>query len=96
MTSVAEVSLVLGIGVTRDREKGTVTIALDNDAKCLLERYDIRNCNPTCGKRSFPGQVRVEPSEHEEQAITGSVIYLEQVIRYDILYSVNHRCDLSS
>ena len=45
--NMGEVSLVLGMDVTRDREKGTVTITQDNCAKCLLERYGMGNCNST-------------------------------------------------
>ena len=39
MTDLGDVSLVLGMGVIRDRLKGTVTITQDNDIKSLLERY---------------------------------------------------------
>ena len=38
MTDMEVVSLVLGIGVTRDRVKGTVTITQEKYTMCLLER----------------------------------------------------------
>ena len=47
MTDLGDVSLVLGLGVIRDRLKGTVTITQDNDIKSLLERYGMTTCNPT-------------------------------------------------
>ena len=46
MTDMGEVSLVLGIEVTRDRTKGTVTITQENYVKSLVERYGMRICNP--------------------------------------------------
>ena len=46
MTDMGDVLLVLGIEVTRDRTKGTVTIAQENYVKSLLERYGMGNCNP--------------------------------------------------
>ena len=54
MADMGNVSLVLGMGVTRDREKGTVTITQEKYAKSLLERYGMASCNsmytPGAGK----------------------------------------------
>ena len=47
MTDMGDASLVLGTGVTRDREKGTVTITLENYTNSLLERYGMASCNST-------------------------------------------------
>ena len=46
MTDMRDVSLVLGMAVTRDRTKETVTITQESYVKSLLERYGIGNCNP--------------------------------------------------
>ena len=46
MTDMEDVSLVFVMEVTRDRTKGTVTIAQENYVKSLLERYVMGNCNP--------------------------------------------------
>ena len=46
MTGMGDVSLVLGMEVTRDRTKVTVTITQENNVKSLLERYGMGNCNP--------------------------------------------------
>ena len=97
MTDMGDVSLVLGMGVTRDREKGTVTITQENYTKSLLERYGMANCNPAytpgVGKELSLDQPEEGLLSKEEkqrfQAITGSVMYLGQVTRYDILYAVN-------
>ena len=47
MMDIGDVSLVLGMGVTRDREKGTVTITQEQYTKSLLERYGMTSCNLT-------------------------------------------------
>ena len=47
MMDIGDVSLVLGMGVTRDREKGTVTITQEKYTKPLLERYGMVSCNST-------------------------------------------------
>ena len=97
MTDMGDVSLVLGMGVTRDRAKGTVTITQDNYTKSLLERYGMASCNPTytpgVGKELSLDQPEEKLLSNEDkqrfQAITGSVMYLRQVTRFDILYAVN-------
>ena len=45
MTDIEDVSPEFGMGVTRDHEKGTVTISKDNYTKSLLERYGMASCN---------------------------------------------------
>ena len=47
MTDMGDVSLVVGMGVTRDRDKGTVTITQEKYTKSLLERYCMATCNST-------------------------------------------------
>ena len=97
MTDMGDVSLVFGMEVTHDRTKGTVTITQKNYVKYLLERYGMGNCNPVhtpgVGKQLSLDQ----PEEHllnkedkrRVQAVTGSVMCLGQVTRYDIGYAVN-------
>ena len=46
MTDMGDVSLVLGMEVTRDRTKGTVAITQENYVKSLLERYGMGKCKP--------------------------------------------------
>ena len=41
MTDMGDVSIVLGMGVTRDRKKGTVTITQEKYTKFLLERCSM-------------------------------------------------------
>ena len=96
-TDMGDVSLVLGVGVTCDREKGTVTISQETYTKYILERYDMASCNPAhtpgVGTELTIDQPKKRLLSKEEkqrfQAITGSVMYLGQVTGDDILYAVN-------
>ena len=47
MMDIGDVSLVLGMGVIRDCEKGTVTITQEIYTKSLLERYGMASCIST-------------------------------------------------
>ena len=46
MTDMGDVSLVLGMKVTRDRTKGAVVITQENHVESLLERYGMGTYNP--------------------------------------------------
>ena len=43
---MGDVSLVLGMQVTHDRERGTLTITQKNYTKSILNRFGIGSCNP--------------------------------------------------
>ena len=45
---MADVSLVLRMGITRDRDKGAVTISQENHTKSLVKRYALVSVNPVC------------------------------------------------
>ena len=85
------------MGVTRDREKGTVIITQEKCTKSLLERYGMASCNstytPGVRKKLWLDQPEERLLSKEEkqrfQAITGSVMYLGQVTRYGIFCAVN-------
>ena len=96
-TDIGDVSLMLGMEVTRDRTKKTVIITQENYVKSLLEWYRIGNCNPAytpgVGKKlslDQPEENRLNKEDKRHfQAIKGSIMYLGQVTRYDIGYAVN-------
>ena len=52
MTDMDDVSLVLGMQITRDREKKTLTISQEGYTKSILERLGMANCKPV-GTSSF-------------------------------------------
>ena len=97
MVDKGDVSLVLGMDVTPDREKGTMTITQDTFTKSLLERYGMASCNssytPGEGKELSLDQTeeRLQSKGEKQrlQAITGSVMHLGQMIRYEIIHAVN-------
>ena len=97
MTDMRDVSFVLGVGITRDREKGTVTISPENYTKSSLKRYVMASRNlvhaPGVGTRRslhHPEERLLNKAEkHRFQAITSSVMYLSPITRYNILYAVN-------
>ena len=95
MTDMGEASLVLGMEIIRDREAGTLTISHEAYCKSILERFGISDCKPT----SIPSYVSEisnnQPDytllKREEtrkyQGIVVSLMYIAQVLRYDIMYS---------
>ena len=86
---------MLGKQVRRDRQGKTLTICEENYTKSILERFGMPDCKPS----STPGfgcELSTEQPEgtllnKEEtqryQAVTGSVMYLPQITKYDIMYS---------
>ena len=97
MTGIGDVSKVLGMIVTRDREDGTITINQKDYTEDIVQRYGMWDCNPAYNPGVGPELSLDQPEENllnEEgkrryQSITGVAVYLAQVCRYDILYTVN-------
>ena len=46
MTDMGDLSLVLGMQITRDRETKTLTISQEEYTKSILERLGMANCKP--------------------------------------------------
>ena len=97
MTDMDDGSLVLGVQVTRDRERSTLTITQENYTKFILDRLGMESWNPL-STPGFSSELSVEQPEetllntedkHRYQAITGSVMYLAQITRYEIMYSTS-------
>ena len=84
MKDMGDVSLALGVHVTRNRENGTLKISLDKQIKSIWDRFGMANCNlaSTPGYDSKLSRTQSEDTllNEEEtqqyQAITSSVIYL--------------------
>ena len=96
MTTMGDVSRVLGMNVTRDHEEGTITINQKDYTEDIVQRYGMRGCNLAC----TPGvgaELSLDQSEENllnkggkrrYQSVTGTAMYFAQVCRYDILYTV--------
>ena len=46
MSDMGDVSRILGINVTRDHGKGTITIVQKDYAEGVIQRYSMKGCNP--------------------------------------------------
>ena len=46
MTDLGEVSLILGMKITRDRSKRTLRISLTDYTRSILDRFNMKDCNP--------------------------------------------------
>ena len=95
MTDMGDVSLVLGVQVTRDGQDKTLNISQENYTKSILEKFCMANCKPTSTPGYGPELSTKQPEDtvlNEEetqryQAITGAGMYLAQITRYDVTYS---------
>ena len=79
MADMGDVSLVLGIQVTRDRERGTLTITQEDYTKSILDRFGMGSCN-SLSTPGFGSELSAEQPEEtflnaedkqRYQAITG-------------------------
>ena len=94
MTDMGDVPRVLGMNVIRDREEGITTINCKGYTEEIVQRYGMRGCNPAyVGPELSLDQPEENLLDKEGkrryQSITGAAMYLAQVCRYDILYTVN-------
>ena len=62
MTDMGDVSLVLGMQVTRDRERGTLTNTQENYTKSILDRFGMGSCN-ALSTPGFGSELSVEQPE---------------------------------
>ena len=97
MSDIGDVSRIVGMNVTRDREKGTTTVSQKDYTEDVVQGYGMEGCNPAYTPGVGPEMSLKQPEEkllNEKekrhcQAITGAVMYFTQVNRYDILYALN-------
>ena len=97
MTHMGDVSLVLGMQITRNKEKKKLAITCSQEeyTKSILEQFHMANGKPV-GTRGYGSELSTKQQEEtllskEEtqryKAIKGSVMYLAQLLRYDIMYA---------
>ena len=97
MTDMGDVSMVLGMKITRERGTKPLTISQGHYAKSVLARLSMAECNPvgTTGAEAelvlkHPDMIRLDSTGIQPyQAITGSLMFLSQCTHYDITYAVN-------
>ena len=97
MTGMGDMSRVLGMNVTRDREERTITIGQVGYTEDIAPCYGMQGYNPAYTSGVGP-ELSLDQSEENPlnekgkrryQSITGAAMYLTQVCRYDILYTAN-------
>ena len=97
VSDIGDVSRVLGMQVTRESQAGSLTITQEDYTRGLLVKHGMQDCRPlgTPGYGKELSLVQPEESLLDDeakrrfQAIFDSTMYLSQVTRYDISYSVN-------
>lgn len=95
MSDMGDVSLVLGMEVKRDRKNGSISISQEQYTKSILAHFGMANCKPVSTPGFGPELSVKQPEEtllnkedtQRYQAITGSIMYLAQITRYDVMYS---------
>ena len=102
MKDMGDVSLMLRMQVTRDRENGRLTISQENSTKSILDRFDMADCNPAstpgCGSELSTKQPEDTLLNEKEtqgyQAITGSVMHFAQIfeVRHHVRYGSTRSC----
>ena len=91
---LGDVSLILGMQVSRDRPKGTLDINQGNHVKASLQRYGVVDgrsvSTPGTGKRLDLklGTLLEDGNKQLYQKIVRSLIHLSTCTRWDIAYSV--------
>ena len=94
-TDMGAVWLVLDMEIKRDLERGTLTISQEAYYKSILGRFGMSECKPTNTPGYGPELSNQQPDEtlldEEEkkryQGIVGCLMYISQVLRYDIMYA---------
>ena len=102
-TDMRDISFMLGMQVTPNRENGTLIIPQANYTSSALEKYGTGDCKlvntPGAGKcLSFDqpeGNLLNDTQKQRYQAMTGS-LNLALVTRYDILFIGNQRARATS
>ena len=96
MTDMGEVSLISGMKNTRDRSKGTLRTSLTDYTRSILDRFNMKDCNPvstpsTGAKLSLDQPTDTlldEDGVKPYQPMVGSLLYLSRTTRWDISYAV--------
>ena len=96
MSDLGEVSLILGMKITRDRVNKTLSISQTDYAMSILERFGMQDCNPV-STPSYGTELSLnQPADSlldedgikAYQSLVGCLLYLSRTSRWDISYAV--------
>ena len=96
MMDLGEVSLILGMKITRDRSKRTLRIGQTDCTRSILDRFNMKDCNPVSTPSTGAELSLDQPTDtllDEDgtklyQSMLGSLLYLSRTTRWDISYAV--------
>ena len=99
MTDMGDVSMVLGVQITRAREAKALTIGREDYARSALARDGMAEYNPVhttgAGAELFIKQPDTKLLDSNSiqlyQTITGPLMFLSQCTRYDFTYAINQQ-----
>ena len=94
MKDLGEVSNLLGMNVTRNRQEGWLKIDQERYIQDILKRYDMESCHSTTTPAT-PGEIltkedcaaegqQLDPTTHPYRSVVGSLMYAGHVTRPDI------------
>ena len=96
MSDLGEVSLILGMKITRDRVNKKLSISQTDYTLSILERFGMKDCNPVSTPNTG-GELPLDQPEEAlldddgikvYQSLVGSLLYLSRTSRWDISHSV--------
>ncbi|HEV7736915.1 MAG TPA: reverse transcriptase domain-containing protein [Chlamydiales bacterium] len=94
MTELGELTKIVGIKVTRDREAGTLMISQEPYIDLILNRFNMTECHPV--STPMMKNIRLEPTKNEPTAkfpyaeAIGSLMYAAIATRPDIAFAVQY------
>ena len=96
MTDLGEVSLILGMKITRDRSKRTLRISQTDYTRSILDLFNMKDCSPVSTPSTGAELSLDQPTDtllDEDgtklyQSMLGSLLYLSRTTRWDISYAV--------
>ena len=90
MSDIGDVSRIIGMNVTRGRNKGAITINQKDYTENMVQCYGMEGYNPAYITGVGPELSLNQPEKKRcFQASTGALMYFAQVTRCDILYTVS-------
>ena len=104
MSDLGEVSLILGMKITRDRVNKTLSISQTDYTLSVLELFGMQDCNPVstpCHGGEIPLDQPADTLLDEDgiktyQSLVGSLLYLSRVSRWGIAFAVLELCRATS
>lgn len=100
MKDIGEVKNILGMQITRNRSKGTISISQEQYIREILCKFNMADCNPVSTpmetKKILSNEMCPKTESEKDkmknipyQEAVGSILYAAQVSRPDICYAVN-------